>query len=397
MLEADTVAFPTILPLPTTKLAAACSEDGSIHVFYQAKDGSIRELVFDLAQSWFNGEQNENGEVGRVVVGSEEAKPGTPLAVVAGGWMELRLFYVDKANLLKELYSNDRTDWIASESSSFSRVLFSLLFHPSKNDSPLRIESISRLICRLWRLTLGEIPSYNVDPTAMLTAVAWNHASAYYQIRLFSTTNSDDLREFSFSRNDGGWDPEPSVRAVVPESFPGPEAPLSAVSAVVLEGEWKPKVYYHPKRPIIAEWDVCAKTPVYAGVTKVSAKAIESRKIEEETRVKIQEEEEKKRLEEERIKQEEEEAKRQEEERARQEKEEERVRKEEEEKKRQEELQRQKSVPQGGTLKISDPGKAAKLQAYSECTQGFEWKKESGGWRCAAGGHFISDADFDAL
>lgn len=297
------------------------------------------------------------------------------------------------------------------------------LFHP------MRKESISRLICRLWRPTLGEIPSYNVHPTGMLTAVAWNYASAYYQIRLFSTTNSDDLRKFSFSRNDGGWAPEPSVSAEVPETFPGLEAPLSAVSAVVLEGDWVPKVYYHPRRPIIAEWDVCAKTFIYAGITRVGAKALERRMIEEETRVKIHEEEEKKRLEEERVRQEEEErvrqeeeeAKRQEEERVRQE-EEERVRKEEEESKRQEEervrqeeeervrkeeeeeskrkeeLQRQKNnVPQGGTLQVSDPEKAAKLQKHSNCTQGFEWKRVSGGWQCGGGGHYISDADFDAL
>lgn len=119
MPKADTLSFPTILPLPTTKLAAACFKDGSIHVFYQAKDESIRELVFDPAEGWFSGQEDESGEVGRVVVGSGEAKPGTPLAVVAGGWMELRLFFVDKADLLKELYSNDHTDWIASESSSF--------------------------------------------------------------------------------------------------------------------------------------------------------------------------------------------------------------------------------------------------------------------------------------
>lgn len=88
-------------------------------MFYQAKDVSIRELVFDPVQGWFGGQEDENGEAGRVVVGPGEAKPGTPLAVVAGGWFELRLFFVDTADLLKEFYWNDRTDWIASESSSF--------------------------------------------------------------------------------------------------------------------------------------------------------------------------------------------------------------------------------------------------------------------------------------
>ena len=110
--KAGAVSNPTILPLLTTKLAAARSEDGSIHVFYQAKDESIRELVFRSAKE----QNNEEDKIGRIVVDSGKAKSGTPLAVVAGGWMELRLFYVDKADLLKERYSDDHTGWIASES-----------------------------------------------------------------------------------------------------------------------------------------------------------------------------------------------------------------------------------------------------------------------------------------
>ena len=246
-------------------------------------------------------------------------------------------------------------------------------FPPSENADPClqpsRIESIPELTYRLWQPTIGAIPSYTLSLTAMLTAVAWNYASPHYQIRLYSTTNSDDLREFSFSRNSSGWAPShQSVSAVVPETLPGPDSPLSAVAAVVVENEWKTKVYYHPRRKIIAEWDVCAKAPVHAGITKVSAGAIEKRKTEEETRARI--------------------------ERKRQEKERKRL---EEERKKREELEKQMNVPQGGTVKISDPQKAAKLQKHSGCDQGFEWKKESGGWRCAGGGHFISDAQFAAL
>ena len=88
-------------------------------MFYQAKDESIRELVFDPAGGWISGLEDESGEVGRLLVGPGEAKLGTPLAVVAGGWKELRLFFVNKTDLLKELYSDDHTDWTASESPSF--------------------------------------------------------------------------------------------------------------------------------------------------------------------------------------------------------------------------------------------------------------------------------------
>ena len=191
----------------------------------------------------------------------------------------------------------------------------------------------------------------------MLSAVAWNYASPYFQIRLYSATDNDDLREYVFSRNSGGWTPsDQSVMAVALEKMPGPGAPLSAVAAVVLEDQSRTKVYYHPKRKDIAEWDVCAKDHNHAGITKVSTGAMEKRKIEEETRVKIQEEE-----------------------------------------KRQREVQEQLKAPQGAIVHISDETKAAKLKEFSGCTQGFAWKKEPGGWRCEGGRHTITDTEFAAL
>ena len=240
----------------------------------------------------------------------------------------------------------------------------------------------------------------------MLTAVAWNYTSPFFQIRLYSTTIDDDLVELSFTRNSGGWAPAgQSVSAVVPEALLGPEAPLSAVSAVVVEGEWKTKVYFHPspRRKIICEWDVCAKTPLHAGVTRVSTGAIAKRKMEEETRVKIAEEKERLRKIEEKKRQEE--LKRVEAEKKRQEE----LKRVEAEKKRQEELQRveaekkskegaakYKNVPQGGKITISDPKKAERIQKASGCTAGFEWIKVAGGWQCGGGGHNITDAEFNA-
>jgi len=34
----------------------------------------------------------------------------------------------------------------------------------------------------------------------------------------------------------------------------------------------------------------------------------------------------------------------------------------------------------------------ARLQKMGVCVQGFVWIRQSGGWRCHGGGHFISDA-----
>jgi hypothetical protein len=119
--------FPAVHPLPTTKLAASYCHDRSIHVFYQAGDDSILELVSDSAKSWSCGKK-ENDVVSRVVVKPGEAKAGSPLAVVAGGWSELRVFYVNKEDLLKEAYSDDHTKWMESES---SMLFFPLNFNPN--------------------------------------------------------------------------------------------------------------------------------------------------------------------------------------------------------------------------------------------------------------------------
>jgi hypothetical protein len=104
----------------------------------------------------------------------------------------------------------------------------------------------------------------------MLAVVAQNYASPFFEMRVYTTDDNDDLREFSFSRNSGGWAPGPnSVSETVPEvlSTAG-TAPLLAVAAIIIEGEWKTKFYFYPQCPIVAEWDVCAKMPGYAGITQ---------------------------------------------------------------------------------------------------------------------------------
>lgn len=200
----------------------------------------------------------------------------------------------------------------------------------------------------------------------MITAVAWNFGSPFFEIRIYTTNDNDDLLEISFSRNSGGWKPSSpqSVSGILPETLPKAATPLSAVAAVRGECDRKTNVYYHPKRTVIAEWDVCAKTPVHAGITKVCEGAIKRRAIEEETRRKI--EEEKVRL------------RKIEEDKGRQ-------RKIEEEKERQRQL--------AAKPEVAPPEVQKKIDKIGACTAGYPWKKAPGGYRCEAGGHFLSDAD----
>ncbi|KAK3938950.1 hypothetical protein QBC46DRAFT_342996 [Diplogelasinospora grovesii] len=77
-----TGGFPTITPLPASKLAAVRSEDCKMHVFYQSSDDTSIH---------------------------KPAKPGTPLTAVSGGWSEVRLFYVTPGDILAGGYSDDHT------------------------------------------------------------------------------------------------------------------------------------------------------------------------------------------------------------------------------------------------------------------------------------------------
>ena len=36
-----------------------------------------------------------------------------------------------------------------------------------------------------------------------------------------------------------------------------------------------------------------------------------------------------------------------------------------------------------------------KLKQISPCPAGLSWNKEAGGWRCAGGGHFVSDEELN--
>lgn len=228
----------------------------------------------------------------------------------------------------------------------------------------------------------------------MLTAVAWNYASRFFQIRVYASGGKHELQEYSFNRCTGGWrsidqDNGADFDALLPSDYPPP-----AVAAVMVGDGCTTKIYFHPRR-FIAEWDVCAKTTFPSPITSMGEKSISRREIEKETR-RLVEEQRKRQEEEERKSREEEERKREE---------------EEEEKKRQEEernngpalsasdlkeKEKLKSVKVGDTADISG-AVLQKIMASSGCKQGYKWKKTQGGWRCAGGGHSLTDAQFEAL
>ncbi|RSL52447.1 hypothetical protein CEP54_010903 [Fusarium duplospermum] len=329
--SSDKTGFPDIHPLPETKLAVVRSGDGKIHVFYQAVDNSILEAIFDPEKSWI---------AEKSVAVASGSKVGTPLTTISGVWAEMRLFFVDTNDVLSYVYADDHTGWVQQE-----------------------------------------LPAYKLPPTAMLAAVAWNHASPFFGIRVYTTDDRDELDEFSYNCNSAG----------------------------LVEGEWKTKVYFHPRRTIL-EWDVCAKAPPSVGIYKPSQECELKRAIEGETRLKIAEEEERKRAEEEaekiaeeeaRKKVEEEEAKKrveEEEERRKIEAEEARkqAEKEEAQKRVQEELQQYRSIPVGGKVSLRDNPEMDKIfKEATRCNAGYDWLRTNDSWRCSGGGHFLTNEQFE--
>ncbi|KAK4104272.1 hypothetical protein N658DRAFT_420143 [Parathielavia hyrcaniae] len=245
-------SFVEVKPSAGSKIAAVRSEDGSLSVYYQTDDNAVCRLLTDTTGRW-------NGSVYNVL-GSTQAKKGSPLTVVTGGWNEMRLFYVTPKETLAGTCLYDAGQWTPST------------------------PTVS-------------MPAYKLLPSAMLSAVAWNYASAFFEIRIFSTDDKNDLYEYHFDRHNGGWAPAPVNinKAPTPALSPasGTRMPLSAVVAVIVDDEWKTKVFFHPRRTI-AEWDVCSKSTAFNGIPKVSAGAAARRQIEEETRAKIKAEQGKK-------------------------------------------------------------------------------------------------------
>lgn len=260
-------SFPQIKPFHGSKFAAVRSEDGMLHVYYQAADKSIHQISLVSGKGWVQD---------RIAVAAGKAKPCSPLTAVSGGWLEQRLFYVTPAETLAGAYSDDHTGWVPS-----------MCFH--------NVERLSFVVRA--NHTLAEMPTYKLLPSAMLSAVAWNYATAFFEIRIFTTDDKNDLYEYHYDRHRGGWQPQPVNINKTPTAalspVKGTGMPLSAVAAVIVDDEWKTKVYFHPRRNI-AEWDVCSKTTAFNGIPKISDGAAARRQIEEETRAKIKAEAEKK-------------------------------------------------------------------------------------------------------
>lgn len=105
--EETVYSFPAVTPLSVTKLTAIRTDAGEIYLFYQASDLTIKVLVSAPGKGWVQQETE--------AVGHGQVRPGTSLAAVAGGWSEVRLFYVTAQNTLGAVYERDGVQWTQSK------------------------------------------------------------------------------------------------------------------------------------------------------------------------------------------------------------------------------------------------------------------------------------------
>ncbi|KAI1416979.1 hypothetical protein F5Y13DRAFT_204333 [Hypoxylon sp. FL1857] len=197
--------------------------------------------------------------------------------------------------------------------------------------------------------------SYTLNnPTAMLSAVAWNYATRFFQIRIYMAGENDKLLSYSFSRDLDGWTlVDQSEDGSTPCATARSNVSLSAVAAVILENECNPRVYFYPRR-IIAEWDVCKETTSFVVYEegKKTRKHTDGKSEKGERGVPTFTEEDLRN-------------------------------------------KRWREVQYGDTVKLQ--GDALVKRAKKACPNGFYWKKVAAGWRCTGGQHFLYDVEFEAL
>lgn len=66
--------------------------------------------------------------------------------------------------------------------------------------------------------------------------------------------------------------------------------------------------------------------------------------------------------------------------------------------KQQQELERKRREYEANRRREKERAAAAiqeKLRRIGNCPAGFLWIKQSGGWRCSAGGHFVNDKELN--
>jgi len=222
----DDPNLPEITPAPSGRLTTTLSddeEDANVHVIYQDAENLIKEIKFDASsKAWSDS----------IETVATDAKPGTSLSVVATAG-ELRLFYQNTQDLVRERYSSVSENWRE-----------------------------------------GKIPTYKMVSLAPLGAVAWKEGSKF-EIHLFSVGNGKNISERVFTKR-RGWDG--NVKASSETVFANAKN-ISAVAAVYTSIDKTISIFYQPQPNMIGMYSVTAGKRVPLGIPTSALSSMDTIKM----------------------------------------------------------------------------------------------------------------------
>lgn len=179
---------------------------------------------------------------------------------------------------------------------------------------------------------------YQVADLAPLSAVSWDYANKNLKMKLFSlNSDSTAVLEMSYFQKEGGWDDDHKDTRQLAVTNKGEN---SALASIRNPEDGSISVFWQPERKVIGLYAVTPETRIPLGIPTTGL-----------TR---------------------------------------------NEKLRAEAAAKKRKDAADALIKKEEDLKQDKIKKMGKCAAGYDWIKEAGGYRCSAGGHFISDAEIAA-
>jgi hypothetical protein len=179
---------------------------------------------------------------------------------------------------------------------------------------------------------------YQVASLASLSAVSWDYDNKNLKIRLFSlNSDSTAVLQMSYSQREGGWDDDHKETNQPAVTSNGEN---SALASIRNPKDGSISVFWQPERKVIGLYAATPETRIPLGIPTTGLTKNEQLRAAAAAK-------------------------------------------------------KRKDVADA-LIKDEEDKKQTKLKTMGVCPSGYTWIKEAGGYRCSAGGHFISDAELAA-
>lgn len=204
-------------------------------------------------------------------------------------------------------------------------------------------------ILSLQRLTnsLAKIQPYKLPANAPISAVAWNYGAKNLQVRAYSLNTEYKVVEMIYLRERGGWDKNVKDSS---ETVLATATSLSDVSAVRVD-DGTVNIFYQPARNIIGQYSVTTSGRIPLGIPTTGMTNKEKVRVEAVMKQQAQEE-------------------------------------------KMEQLAQATTTEERQAIDAEREQQVQqKIKEIGMCSSGFPWTKDGNGYRCAGGGHFVSNLE----